>query len=115
MKRILQMTSNDTAYIVSEGAKQLLTIEKTKMKITGFDLYDKVFKDTPKGEILKIDVVGRETLEGKGKIVYDRFKELIDAIVNEINNALGPTEQSESAPTDVKSSDVDSSPITQKQ
>lgn len=97
MKRILTMISDEKAILIKENSTMLIQIDRNKMEITGEQIYECLFKDIPLNEKIEIEINGKESLSKNDTIVYDRFNELIQTIVNEINKISTTSDKKVSA------------------
>lgn len=97
MKKTLIMISNPKAILIQEDSQTIITIDKTKMEVTGEKIYEALFKDIPLNEKIEITVTGKENLIGNDSIVFDRFNELIQTIVREIGKITSPKDEKGSA------------------
>ena len=97
MKRILTMTSDQKAILINENSATLIQIDRDKMEITGEQIYECLFKDIPLNEQIEIEINGKENLGKNDAIIYDRFNELIQTIVKEINKTSTTSDKKELA------------------
>ena len=99
MKKQLQIKRIDEELVVMEEESKLFSISKDH-SVTGKDLYDFIFKSVPINEQVEINVIGKEHLTGNDKIIFDRFKGLIEKICTAINNANEQSSASENNNSD---------------
>ena len=103
MKKQLQIKREGEELVVMEARKKLFSISKDN-SITGQDLYNSIFGSLSPDEKVEIDVTKIELSEQKDKVIFDRFKYLMDKICKAINDSNNKCEIKENEESDASSS-----------
>lgn len=85
MIKTFKMVNSQNSYDIIENDEILFSILKSNNQVSGEKLYDKIFKDLPINESIKISIIEEGFIDKQDIIIRDRFKELIDKICEKIN------------------------------
>lgn len=94
MKKTLKIIFNEDTIVINQGETHKLEIQRNPTKISGEQLYDCFFSDLKENEEIAFEITNSQELSKDDKIVFNRFKELIDDICEAINSAVIKTENS---------------------
>lgn len=87
MKKTLKMIFEEKTIKVLEGEETLITIQRSDMKLGGYEIYEKIFKPLPSNEMIEIAVECPKQISKDDKHIFDRFESLMSKIVNSINDS----------------------------
>lgn len=102
MKKTLKIIFNKGTIVINQDEKQKLEIQKNPTKISGEQLYDFFFSDLTENEEIIFDINNSQDLSKDDKVIFNRFKELIDDICKAINSAVIKTENSPTGPLNIQ-------------
>lgn len=87
MKKTLKMIFEEKTIEVLEGEKTLITIQRSDMKLDGYEIYEKILKPLSPNEMVEIVVERPEQISKDDKYIFDHFNSLMSQIANSINES----------------------------
>lgn len=87
MKKTLKMKFEDKTIEILEEEKPLITIQRSDMKLDGYEIYEKILKPLPPNEMVEIVVEYPGPISKDDRHIFDRFERLMSQIANSINES----------------------------
>lgn len=87
MKKTLEMKFEEKTIEVLEGEKTLITIQRSDMKLDGYEIYEKILKPLSPNEMVEIVVEHPKQISKDDKLIFDRFESLMSQIAKSINDS----------------------------
>lgn len=89
MKKTLTLTKGSENYLIKAWELVLITFSIDKKTILGNDIFDKIYKDLPKGETADITISGDSSIKEKDDLtILSRLQELFQDIDKSISSTL---------------------------